>query len=614
MYVGSGNKTFDLQEQIGPISDNIAVGFGNQYQQWESMRNPWATRVKELRNYIFATDTSTTSNASLPWKNSTTVPKLTQIRDNLHANYMMALFPSDNWLTWEGDRNKDESEAKRKAIEGYMRTKFRQDRMELVVSRLLLDYIDYGNCFATVEWADDSLTIPASEANLDVPGAEQTVRGYVGPRLVRISPWDIVFDPTASTFEKTPKIVRSIESLGALVKRAENMPPGSDEQKMLFYALDRSAGIRGAVKALSQGDIFKSEGFQMDGFSSIQSYWTSDLVEVLTFYGDYYDSGSKEFIGNAVITVIDRHFLVSKRRNPNWTAADGIFHAGWRQRPDNLYAMGPLDNLVGMQYRIDHLENLKADVFDLIAYPIQLVIGYVEDYDYAPGTKIICGDEGKVEFLHPPHEALNADAQIIELERRMEELAGAPKEAMGQRTPGEKTKFEVQVLDNASQRIFLNKIIHFQKTFFEKVLNYSLALARQNMSGDDVTRTLDSEIDAVIFSTITRDDITANGVLRPRGAESYAEKANNLQNLMQILGSPVAQDPTVMAHWSGKSLAKAIEELSDLKKFNLYEENVRILEQQETMRLQNAAGEQTDVQAMTPAGLMPGDPESGVPL
>jgi hypothetical protein len=247
----------------------------------------------------------------------------------------------------------------------------------------------------------------------------------------------------------------------------------------------------------------------------------------------------------------------------------------------------------------------------MIAYPIQMIIGHVEDYDYAPGTKIICGDEGKVEFLHPPHEALNADNQIEILERRMEELAGAPKEAMGMRTPGEKTKFEVQVLDNASQRIFLNKIIHFQKTFFEKVLNYALGMSRQHMSGEDVTRTLDSEIDAVIFSTVTRDDISANGVLRPRGAESFAEKANNLQNLMQILGSQIAQDATVMNHWSGKNLAKAIEELADLKKFNLYAENVRILEQQESLQLQNAAGEQTDIQAVTPAGILPGDPASG---
>ena len=51
-----------------------------------------------MRNFLFATDTSKTSVGGLPWKNSTTLPKLTQIRDNLHANYMSAVFPNDNWL------------------------------------------------------------------------------------------------------------------------------------------------------------------------------------------------------------------------------------------------------------------------------------------------------------------------------------------------------------------------------------------------------------------------------------------------------------------------------------------------------------------------------------
>lgn len=49
----------------------------------------------------------------------------------------------------------------------------------------------------------------------------------------------------------------------------------------------------------------------------------------------------------------------------NWLGKTSIVHAGWRYRPDNLWAMGPLDNIVGMQYRIDHLENLKADAMDL---------------------------------------------------------------------------------------------------------------------------------------------------------------------------------------------------------------------------------------------------------
>jgi len=97
-------------------------------------------------------------------------------------------------------------------------------------------------------------------------------------------------------------------------------------------------------------------------------------------------------------------------------------------------AMGPLDNLVGMQYRIDHLENLKADVFDLIAFPPIKQKGYVEDWNWGPGEKIFMAEDADVESLAPDTTALNADQQIHELEMQMEEMAGAPKEAMGIRS------------------------------------------------------------------------------------------------------------------------------------------------------------------------------------
>jgi hypothetical protein len=358
---------------------------------------------------------------------------------------------------------------------------------------------------------------------------------------------------------------------------------------------------------MTQGDVLKSEGMQFDGFSSAQNYWTSDNVEVLTFFGDLYDVQSGEFMENAVVTIMDRSWVISKKSNPNWTTQPGIFHAGWRTRPDNLYAMGPLHNLVGMQYRIDHLENLKADVFDLIAYPIQKIKGMVEDYTYEPGTKIICGEDGDVEFLNPPEAALNADVQILELERRMEELAGAPKEAMGIRTPGEKTKFEVQKLDNAASRIFQNKIEHFQKVFLEPLLNYMLAISRQNMSSTDVTRTLDSDVDAVIFSTITRDDIIANGALRPVGAQHFAEKANALQNLVTVSQSPAFADPQVLSHISAKKLAQVLIDLAGLEKYRLYSENIRVIESMETQQLAATAGEAAEIQAATPPGLTEGD-------
>jgi hypothetical protein len=307
-------KTLDIRD-LQPDQDKLATNIANQYTEWEMLRGDWASQKKELRNYIFATDTRTTSNRSLPWKNSTTVPKLTQIRDNLHANYMEALFPNDDWLVWEGDRDSDEMEQKRLAIENYIKTKFRQDRAEITISQLVLDFIDYGNCFATVEWASDSST--------DVTGS--VIRGYTGPRIVRISPHDIVFNPVAENFINAPKILRNVVTLGELAKVGKKMPADSDEAKMYRYAIERTSNLRRKVRELSQGDVLKSEGFQMDGFGSIQQYYGSDYVEVLTFHGDMYDVEKDELYENHVITVIDRSYLLSKKPNQNWTTHPGIF-------------------------------------------------------------------------------------------------------------------------------------------------------------------------------------------------------------------------------------------------------------------------------------------------
>lgn len=586
-------KTLDISSLIFD-RDFLASAISLKYDEWQSYRHSWLVEKTELRNYLFATSTRTTSNKSLPWVNSTTTPKLTQIRDNLHANYLAALFPGDRWLQWEGETQSDEITQKRDAIENYMQTKVRQDNAEVVFSRLLLDYIDYGNAFATVDWVDESIVLDNGELK----------RGYLGPRFRRIAPQDIVFNPLAERFQDSPKIIRTLKDIGELHEEVSKMGPG-EAKTNLERVLARSKEVRTSVRASTE-DALKGEGYLFDGFSSIQSYFSSDMVECLTFYGDIYDAQKGVYYKNYKTTIIDRAWVVSHEENPNWVTGSGIFHAGWRLRPDNLYAMGPLDNLIGMQYRIDHLENIKADAYDLLAFPVQKVRGYVEDYEYAPNARINVGEEGDVEFMRTDLSAIiSADSQIETLMFRMEELAGAPREAMGFRTPGEKTKFEVQILDNAAQRIFLNKTEQFEKEFLTKLLNYALGLARQNMSAADVVRTLDSEVEAVIFSTITKDDITANGLLRPVGASQFARKANILQNIVTLSNTPLMQDPSVNVHISGKKMAKLVEELSDLDEFKLYSENIRVIEQAETQRMIDNAQQRIQQAAATPAELGP---------
>jgi hypothetical protein len=486
--------TIDLSSVIAPHA--LATEIADRWTIWNNSRQQKIEEWKEIRNYIYATDTRTTSNSKLPWTNSTTTPKLTQIADNLHANYFSALFPQKRFFRFEASDQEANTKNKRDVIQAYMQNKIRQSDFENTVSKLINDYIQYGNCFATVDFVRDYTEYEDGERAVN----------YVGPKLVRISPFDICFNPLAASFVDSPKIVRSLLTKGEVKRKidetVDNAYMNDIFEKMMY---NRSYATGNDV------DVHKSEGFLADGFSDIKQYFESDYVEILTFYGDMYDADTNKFMKNRVITVVDRSYVLSNEQNPSWLGKASVFHAGWRDRPDNLYAMGPLDNLVGMQYRIDHLENLKADVFDQIAYPILKIRGDVEDFDFEPAARIYIGEEGDVGYLVPDATALNADFQIQNLEAKMEMMAGAPREAMGIRSAGEKTAFEVNQLMTAAGRIFQHKTAHFERVFLEPILNAMLEAARRNMDYADTIRVLNEDTGVFFFEEITKEDIKANG-------------------------------------------------------------------------------------------------------
>lgn len=580
-------KVAELGELINP--DNLAKSIIHLYDKWRRHRKPWLEENLELRDFIFATDTSKTTNRNLPWKNSTTLPKIAQIRDNLHSNYMAALFPNDSWLKWEGYTLDDEELQKKEAIQSYMSNKTRESNFRSTISKLVYDYIDYGNAFADVIYVNETKTDPTT-------GEE--IPGYIGPKVVRISPLDIIINPTASTFGDSPKITRSIKTLGELKADLADHP----DQRYFEEAIRKTETTRSRIVDrqgnFSVEDFEKAAGYSIDGFGSLLEYYQSPFVEILELEGDIHDPSTGELLRNHVITIIDRAHVLRKEPMPSWLGKGTKAHVGWRLRPDNLYAMGPLHNLVGMQYRIDHLENLKADVFDLIAYPPLKIIGEVEPFDWAPGEEIHIDENGDVQMLVPDTTALNADTQIQLLEQRMEEFAGAPKEAMGIRTPGEKTAFEVQSLQNAAGRIFQEKATNFEINMLEPLLNSMLEVSRRNLDGGDIVRVLDDDLGVTKFLEITREDITAKGKLRPIGARHFAARAQLVQNLNGIFSSPIGQ--VISPHVSSKELAKLVEDVLGLDRFSLIQDNVAIFEQAETQRLVNQVQEDLEVEQATP--------------
>ena len=581
-------KVLELTNVITP--DQQATQITEYFTQWDLLRNPWKVEKEEIRRYVYATDTTKTTNAQLPWKNKTTVPKLCQISDNLYSNYTATLFPQRKWLIWEANERDANSRAKRDAIANYMQWAISQSSFKHEMDKIIIDYIHFGNCFATVEWVDQRVQLEDGKVQA----------GYVGPAIRRISPLDIVFNPTAENFQDSPKIIRSLTSMGEMKEILQRM--SQDENTDTYMKLfDYLKDIRWTARSW-QGDwIQRDRLYAMEGFTSFRNYLMSNWVETFTFYGDWHDLNSDKFEKNRVITVVDRHKLISNKPNPSYFGNPPIFHVPWRKKQDNLWGMGPLDNLVGMQYRLDHIENMAADVWDLCTYPVQMVTGFVEDYVWEPGGKIFAGEEGKVELVTPDVNILQSDMKLERLAALMEEMAGAPKEAMGFRTPGEKTKYEVQRLENAAARVFQNKIKQFEEQMVEPLLNAMLELSRRNMQGVTTIKVFDNQYNDISFQDLTVEDITGVGRIKPVGARHFAEQADIIQNLTQLTSSGLW--PTVQPHFSGLKLAQILSQYFNIDDYDVVRPFVALSEQADAQKKQNALQEQVHMAAGTATGL-----------
>lgn len=551
-------KYQEIHTAIGNVKDNMATHIAFLWDKYKGLRTLREQAWQELRDYLFATSTRTTTVQQ--WKNSTTSPKLTQLRDNLHANYISTLIPNDNWLRWIGETDLDQEKAS--MIEAYMRDKANQSRLRNTLSALIYDYIDKGICFGTAYSVDEKFKLPSG----------RIVTGYQGPVAHRINPFDIVFDPTASSFADAPKIIREVKSIPELEEYARTSENWAE-------AVDKIKTLRRSVSAFTKDDWHKAKAFSTDGFGDVKEYFASNAVELLIFKGNYYDSETFTTYENQEIIIADRCITAYTGPNESWLGKGDIVSAVWRPVPDNLYGMGPLDNLVGMQYRIDHLENLKADAMDLMIHPPIVVRGEVEPFVWQPEEQIrIIGDNGSIDELGKNFaNVAAANNEISMLEAKMEEYAGAPKQAMGIRTPGEKTAFEVQSLENAAGRIFQEKVTNFEINVVEPLLNLMLALGRSKMESEISVRAINSEIGVEEFLTIQPEDLVAYGTVRPIGARHFGEQAQLLQNINQVFAGPLGQ--MIQPHWSAVNTAKLIEDSLNLSRFKLVQKEVGLNEQ-----------------------------------
>lgn len=524
--------------------EEIAKLVTETWDRFNHERQAWLSRGLEARKYITAADTNATEVGTLPWKNKTTIPKLTQLVDGLESYYMAALMPADDWFVWEG--RDAASQEKANVIEEYMRTKLRMSGFRTEMKKIVRDWLMYGTCFAGVQWVRETTKSKAT-------GDE--IINYIGPRVYRISPVDCCIDPRASTFDHTPFFERSLVSLVDIIEH-NGKTAGNKYDEAVINKLKE---IRGGTTRQNFVDFYKEHGLNIDGFQSVEAYLDSNLVELVTYWGDVYVSSTGEVQKNRCITVADGSYVLRNDTNPAWSGKKPFAMATWRNLPDNLYGQSPVDNLVGMQYRCDHLENLKADTFDQIVHPVVVIYGDSgEEYQWRPGAKWYVPIDGKVDVLRPDASVLVCDNQIALYHAYMEQIAGVPREMMGFRTPGEKTAFEVNVLQQGADRQFIDKVNHFEETMVEPLLNLMFELIIRNLDITDIARTFNDDPKAQILVEVSREDVVADGNLRPLGSKHFAARNKRIQELQTLL--ELAKSGPIGMHIDGVAAARMLSE------------------------------------------------------
>lgn len=540
------------------LRDEYASYIVDMWTRHNHARLPFLNEVDETRRYLNAATTADTAVGQLPWRNKTTIPKLTQIRDNLISWYVSALMPNDEWLIFEGAN--PEAEAKKAAIEDYMRAKLRASKFRDTLKKIIMDWVDTGSCWAGATWEHQKIKNPANGEDVD---------GFIGSKAYRVSPLDCVMNERAHSFEDSFFIRRDLVPISEVQKK-------KDEYLSDGYSrvMELRSGIPKDVL-----DFYRDAMIEVDGFGTFESYMESGMVEIMEYWGDVFDEKNGEVLENRKIIVADRSFILYNDVNPSWSGMKPYAHSAWRKLPENLYGTGPLHQLIGMQYRCDHLENLKADAFDQIVFPMWKITGNtVDDFEPGPGVKISCGLDGDVEPMRPDTTVLQCDNQVMYYHNQMELMAGSPKESMGFRTPGEKTAFEVDVLQQATDRIFMDRILDFEENLLEPLLNTMYELTIRNMPVEDIVRTLADDQKTTELVSFTREDVAAVGWLRPVGAKHFAARNKRMQEL-QNLASLIPLFPGLPNHTSGLNVGKMIEDELGFAKFNIIEENIGIKEQ-----------------------------------
>jgi len=546
------------------------------WTEWDGAKDPAISKWREVEAYRYATDVSSLPNASGAFTHSTHTPVVASIAQDLEAILLQVVMPHDDWFTFEPMDSEAARIEQRKLIVSYLKNRHALNGYADEVAKLRSDLVTYGNCFSQVYYTDES---------------QGDKTGYVGAKMRRISPYDIAFDPTGADFKKAPKVIREIITLGELKRRGNDGTLDS-------AVVDKLLTHRGNFSNSDAGDD-KNEQYTPLGFGTYQQYITSGFIELLWFYGSVYDVTTQELHDSRVIVVADQDHVLLDDEIRTVDGNPHIYQSVWQKLPDNLWGMSPLENIIGLNYQVNHRENAKSEALDRLIYPDKVYQGDVEEmFDEETGQVTYLAPEGGgVAELAVNTQFFSFDLHIDRLTHAARGAARLPSDLTGFRSQGEKTLGEVTALTEGGMRGFIDKAADFERSSLENHLKAEIELAHTHFAGAFKVPNK-SELGFIEMLNVTKEDLAVNGVLIPRGSRRFARKNQLLASLTQLSATPLAQ--LAAMHISGKGAANLIAELLEVQDTGLIEEFAQITEGGEAQQIGNSIEQSNAIAASQP--------------
>jgi hypothetical protein len=131
--------------------------------------------------------------------------------------------------------------------------------------------------------------------------------------------------------------------------------------------------------------------------------------------------------------------------------------------------------------------------------------------------------------------------------------------------------------------MFQDKLNRFEEHIIQPILNLMYEMLVRNMDVTDVARVFNDDTKALELTELTREDVVADGILRPVGAKHFAARNKRIRELSNFL--QLAGNTAIAPHVSGLKTAQMFEQELGFEKFGIVEENIAVIEQLNTQAM-----------------------------